>query len=416
MPDARVTGPADLFSALGIVDPAGARTDRELLELIVANLNDAVLITEGEASAPVGRRILFVNRAFTRLTGFTAAEARERTPDLTVGPETDRGALARIQAARRDLVPIREELIKYRKDGSTFWAELEVIPVLRADGRCSHYLGVMRDISERKALATRLLEADRMATIGALVAGIAHEINNPLTSVLTNIDFLGQQVESPELGQALDEARIAADRVRGIIADLKSFSRADDSSRVPLDPRKVLDASLQLARTAIRSRAKVVQTATGESLVLASEARLGQAFLNLILNAAQAIPDSGGPHVIATNVRTEGERTIIEVADTGIGILPEIRHRIFDPFFTTSAVERKGLGLWITRDIVTSLGGSLAVEDNVPRGTVMRISLPSVRGAVEKPAPPAAKARGRVMLIDDDVAVGKALFRLLSTR
>ena len=418
MAEGQVSGPSaprDDSPSLGELQRG--RAERDLHEITVANLNDAVLITEGEASATVGRRILFVNRAFTRITGFSEAEAQGRTPDLTVGPETDRGALTRIQNARRELVPVREELIKYRKDGSTFWAELEVIPVLRSDGRCSHFLGVMRDISERKALSARLLEADRMATIGSLFAGVAHEINNPLTSVLANLDFVRQRVGAQELEHALDEAHAAAERVRGIVSDLKSYTRADDSSRVPLDPRKVLDASLQMARSAINTRARVVRNTSGDSLVLASEARLGQVFLNLLLNAAQALPerDPGSP-VITTNVRGEDERTVIEIADTGSGILPEIRHRIFEPFFTTKGARHTGLGLWITRDIVSALGGSLSVEENVPRGTIVRVSLPNAKRAEERPKsePAAAKTRGRLMLIDDDVAVGRALYRLLS--
>jgi len=396
--------------------------ERELLEITVANLNDAVLITEGEASSDAGRCILFVNRAFTTITGFSEAEAQGRTPDLTVGPETDRATLARIQAARKNLVPIREELLKYRKDGSTFWAELDVVPVLRADGRCSHFLGVMRDITERKALATRLLEADRMATIGALVAGIAHEINNPLTSVLGNLDFLAKRIAQQDLAQPVEEARIAAERVRAIVSDLRSFSRADDKNATALDPEKVLDASLQMAKATIRDKAKLVRRSSGQTWVLATEARLGQVFLNLLLNAAQSIPE-GSPaheglleHFISTDVRQEGDRSIIEIADTGAGIPHEIRHRIFDPFFSGRGVGRTGLGLWIARDIVTSLGGTLTVEPARGRGTLVRISLPTARRTSEQPAARAAATpvRGRLLLIDDDAAVGKALSRLLS--
>lgn len=397
--------------------------ERALLEMVVANLNDAVLITEGTSSSSEGRRIVFVNRAFTAMTGFSEEEALRSTPGLTVGPLTDRGVLDRIQAARAALLPIRVELLKYRKDGSTFWVELDVLPVLDGEGQCTHFVGVMRDISERKLLSAKLLESDRMAALGTLVAGLAHEINNPLTYLIADLDHIASELpKEASLLASLEEARSGAEKVRSIVGDLQAFSRPNDAPLVPCDPRRVLDATIDLARNALEAKATVVKSYVGTSVVSAPPSKLGQVLLNVLLNAAQAIPE-GAPeaHRILVSVRPEEASTVIEISDTGSGIPEESLLRVFDPFFTTKPVGvGTGLGLWVSRQIVTGLGGTIEARSKVGAGTVLRIALPSLTPAPE-PAPKAPEAPVvlgpiRVLVVDDDAAVAAALARLIARR
>jgi PAS domain S-box-containing protein len=258
---------------------------------------------------------------------------------------------------------------------------------------------IARDLTERHHFASAMVEMDRMAAIGTLAAGVGHEINNPLAYVLANLEFVEGEIDDlvaeipadarrrleprlAELRQALADTSQGAHRVRTIIADLRTFSRGDETS-ILIDVRKVLDASARMAGVQIRQRATVVKTYADEvSPVLASDSRLGQVFLNLVVNAAQALPE-GAPaeqNRIELDVRDEGEFVRIDVADTGCGIPADILPRIFEPFFTTKpSGQGTGLGLGICRRIVHQLGGEISVTSEVGTGTRFVVRLPQAR-------------------------------------
>jgi signal transduction histidine kinase len=248
-----------------------------------------------------------------------------------------------------------------------------------------------RDITARKQMQARLLLADRLASVGTLAAGVAHEINNPLAFVLSNLGFLeedfrrlrgalpGEQLH--ELEQILRETREGADRVRHIVHDLRTLSRDEGEELSIVDVCGVVESSVGLVRNELRHRARVVKDLEPVPLVWASEGRLGQVLLNLLINAAHALP-TGHPdrNEVRVRVRAIADHVVIEVVDTGEGIAPEIRDRIFDPFFTTKPVGTgTGLGLSICHGIVTSLGGEISVESEVGRGSTFRLSLPAAR-------------------------------------
>ncbi len=300
-------------------------------------------------------------------------------------------------------------------------------------------LVVLRDVSEQKKLESQLMVSDRMASMGTLAAGVAHEINNPLAAVMANLEYVTASVESTmavegthgipsaawfleEVKGPLDDARQAADRVRLIVRDLKIFSRAPDvEERGPSDVKAVMESSLRMAWNEIRHRARVVKVYGQTPLVDANEARLGQVFLNLLVNAAQALPEG---HAERNEIRiTTGVhlgRVVVEVSDTGPGIPPGIIGRVFDAFFTTKAVGAgTGLGLAICQRIVTDMGGQLTVDSEVGKGARFRVVLPialqgerEVRAAVS-PAPVAAR-RGRILVVDDEEIILRAVSRSLS--
>jgi PAS domain S-box-containing protein len=423
-----------------------------LLATAVGDLQDAVLITQGERGPDGQRRIIFINKAFAEMTGFTEAEVIGNTPDLTIGPETDREQLKKIQVARDALVPVRVELLKYRKDKSTFWAELDVVPVLNDQRRCTHFLGVMRDVTERRAAYTRLLEQDRFAAIGTLAAGVAHEINNPLAYLLLNLTLLEGELPaliassrepSPrwaELLRALNEMRAGATRVARIVHDIQSFSNIDSPRSGPCEIPTLLDRAIQLACTGLPTRARVVCLYNGEGnddgelpQVAGDAARLAQVFLNLLINAIDSIPqDQIDKRRVEVKAYRQGPSVVVEIRDDGVGIPPEVLPRIFDPFFTTKDVGRgMGLGLSISRTIVQGLGGMMIVESTVNVGTVVRVTLPIVRTVrdtgmrrkavaqaehvdVGNEAAPSEAGRGRrILIVDDELAVGRSLQRAL---
>jgi CheY-like chemotaxis protein/two-component sensor histidine kinase len=230
------------------------------------------------------------------------------------------------------------------------------------------------------------------------------------------------QATPSELADEINDARTAAERVRRIVRDLKLFSRADEDKREALDVEQIMDSTLRMAENEIRHRARLVKEYGRVPRVFANESRLGQVFLNLVVNAAQAIPDGnveGNVIRITTCLGSDG-KVHVKVADTGPGIPPEIRRRLFTPFFTTKPIGTgTGLGLSISQRIVTALGGAISFESEVGKGTEFRVVLPVSQGSKELPVQPAPSAppphrRGRILVVDDEVAIGSVAKRILS--
>ncbi|MCA9675797.1 MAG: PAS domain S-box protein, partial [Myxococcales bacterium] len=257
-----------------------------------------------------------------------------------------------------------------------------------------------RDVTERKETEAQLIAADRMAAVGALSAGVAHEINNPLAAVVAGLDLALRHLADPAshsmstIRAEVRDARAAAWRIRDIVRDLRVFSRAEDEERGPVELREVLESTLRMARNEIRHRARLHTDYQPVPPVIATESRLGQVFLNLVINAAQALPEGhADAHEIRVATRLDDDgRVVVEIADTGSGMTAETIDRMFTPFFTTKpAGQGTGLGLAICQRIVTGLGGEITVTSEVGKGSVFRVHLP----AAEAPAPPAVAARSR---------------------
>jgi two-component system cell cycle sensor histidine kinase/response regulator CckA len=275
-------------------------------------------------------------------------------------------------------------------------------------------------------------ETERMASLGTLAAGVAHEINNPLSYVLGSLDVglreLGDLREllrgrsSQELTHisdavaALDSAREGAERVRNIVRDLMDFSRPSAGSGEAVDIEAILDAAIRMAWNEIRHRARLVKRYSGLSPVCGDEAKLAQVFLNLIMNAAQSIEGAPAENEVTISTSREQDAAVIEVSDTGSGIVDSQLPRVFEPFYTTKAAgSGVGLGLAICRNIVTSLGGEISVSSEPRRGTTFRVVLPfapedsAARRAVAEAPPEAEAARSRILIIDDEPLLGQTL-------
>jgi two-component system cell cycle sensor histidine kinase/response regulator CckA len=292
---------------------------------------------------------------------------------------------------------------------------------------------IARDITERKRAQMELVQSTRLASVGTLAAGVAHEINNPLTYVISNLDLVSEDLKRlrnvipagrlADLVEMTNDARTGAESVRKIVRGLKMFSRADEERRVTLDVKAAIDVSVEMAHNEIRHRARLVKDYGPVPMVSADEGRLGQVFINLLVNAAQAIPEGNvDANEIRVSTRTSATGcAVIEVRDTGAGIPPEVLGRIFDPFFTTKPIGiGTGLGLSICHGLVRELGGELQVESKLHEGTVFRMTLPPAteyRPEVLEPTTidaPAAAGRARVLIVDDDENVAEVVRRLLS--
>jgi signal transduction histidine kinase len=281
---------------------------------------------------------------------------------------------------------------------------------------------------ERELLLDRLVASERTASLGTLSAGIAHEINNPLASVVANLALLGEQLGEAaskpalmaELREAVSEAQRGAARVAQIVRGLKVFSRGDDERRRALDLAEIADSALRLVANELRHRARVVRDFTPAPPVEASEPHMVQVFVNLILNAAQSIPEGDADrNEVRVSIRPEGPgRVVAEVADTGAGMSPDVLARVFDPFFTTRRVgDGMGLGLSICHGIVTSLGGHIEAKSEPGKGSTFRVTLPAARVSASGEARGAREpvARARILLVEDDPLVARAVQRILGS-
>lgn len=283
--------------------------------------------------------------------------------------------------------------------------------------------------AERRRMQQQLLLADRLSSVGMLAAGIAHEINNPLAYVLGNVDFAmerlasGRSLDGAELAevvQALGQAREGSARIGHITRDLKVFCRSDaEPTAGPVNVRRVMESSISMAWNQIRHRAQLTRRFERVPVVNGDEHRLGQVFLNLLVNAAQAFPeDRMADNEIVVAIRVEDGKVLIEVEDNGNGMSPEQLSRAFEPFYTTKpAGVGSGIGLSICRSIVTDMGGEIGCQSLRGSGTTFRVELPAQEAVVHTTLPPRAELpqlpTSRVLVIDDEPALGAVVRRLL---
>lgn len=284
----------------------------------------------------------------------------------------------------------------------------------------------------------QVLRANRLAQIGTMAAGIAHEINNPLTFIVASQEHVqdehlpvlrellkdaGPEVQRilADVDQLLDEAVVGADRIQRVTEELKLFARTPEGSWAPADLAQVVRVSLRMARHNFEPGTDLVEAMTPGCMASVDEAKLGQVVINLLTNAAHAMHGRPDPRV-DLRVFRDGASVVIEVEDNGVGIPRENLDRIFSAFFTTKPVGAgTGLGLSVCRSIVAELGGDLDVESEVGVGTLFTVRLPAVEAVVpassliEIPTlKPTSARRLKVLVIDDEPMLRGLLARMLS--
>ena len=390
--------------------------------------------------APIGMAFLGpdgsvtrVNQRLCEMVGYSATELSKFEANAIVHPDD----VARTQRLMTQLIegtiPRFRVAKRYvRKDGTILDATLHA-SLLRDDhGKPCGVIAQIEDDTERKRSETRLALSDRMSSIGTLAGGIAHEINNPLSYILSNLEIAAEELRAADPGlsqrtsellELVDEARNGADRVRVIVGDLKTFSRIDVEQRVPLDLHGVIEKALKLAWNEIRHRAQLVKELGPVPLVLGDEPRLTHVLINLLVNAAQSIREG---HADKNEIRVvtftgDDGRAVVIVRDTGSGIAKEVIGRVFDPFFTTKDVGTgPGLGLSVSHAIVSAHGGEISASSEPGAGTEIRVVLPAASPApasdpqIAIPLDREGMARGRVLVIDDDTVIAGAMKRVVA--
>jgi PAS domain S-box-containing protein len=382
-----------------------------------------------------------LNPSWTRTLGWSIEELMARPSVEFVHPADREMTLAGRERLRSGATMGALTNRYLCKDGTFRWFEWRSV----ADAARGLVYAIARDVTEQKRAEQRLADAkelqeklqrqlifaDRMASVGTLAAGVAHEINNPLAYVTTNLTLaleelctlgaLSPSAQLADLKEMVTDAHAGAERIRKIIRGLKAFSRAEEEQRAIVEVIPLLDLSVNMTFNEIRHRARLVKDYGKIPRVEADEARLGQVFINLLVNAAQSLPegDSAAHEIrLATSTDAQG-RAVIQVSDTGPGISAEVVERIFDPFFTTKPVGvGTGLGLSICHTIVTGMGGEIGVDSKVGSGTTFRVVLPAASTVQEEAAassspPKKDLACAAVLVVDDEPAIGLVFRRVL---
>jgi signal transduction histidine kinase len=280
-----------------------------------------------------------------------------------------------------------------------------------------------RTISSVSNLQDQLARSEHMASLGLMAAGVAHEINNPLSYILSNLSFAAERAIDQESRLALREALEGAGRVRDIVRDLKTLSRLESEDELkPVDARNAVDAALKLAFDEVRHRAKIQRHFSEVPQVLGDETRLVQVMLNLVTNAAQSIaPGAPDDNQISVEVKLAdngADEVVIVVSDTGAGISPAHLPKVFEPFFTTKpAGEGTGLGLSICHRLVHGMGGHIHVSSQEGQGSRFSIFLcvAAPYSDLEATVPdqvPSSLRRLRLLIVDDEVMVARAAQRV----
>jgi len=347
--------------------------NEEKWRVLAQSLPDFVVMMDRDAT------ILTINHVLPHLTEANVVGKPGATyVDASVVPEWTRN----FEIAATTGEPQRFETRGEGPSGQVSWYESTFVPIKAGDGT-TRVLLVARDITERRAMIASLAEKERLASVGMVAASVAHEIMNPLTYVLANLDFAtsGKYGDEARREKSLSEAREGARRMQQIVWDLRALGRAGNEELFYVDPRSVFEIALRLSGPEVTRSAHVSLDLGEVPGVLASESRLCQVFINLLVNAAQAMETRPAAER-EIHVRTRSDEAAglvgVEIKDTGEGIANDRLTRIFEPFYTTKKTGT-GLGLSICRDIVKRMGGRIDVESEVGKGTTFTVWLSTMR-------------------------------------
>ena len=392
------------------------RAQRRWYSATLRAIGDAVLTADAQG------RVSLLNAAAERLTGWAELEALGRPVGEVLRLVREQGR-APVEGLVEGVLgggaggEAAGPLLLLGREGAEVPVDATVSPIpsdataAGAGGAASEgAVVVFRDVGPQRRMQQQLALNDRLIALGTLAAGVAHEINNPLSYAHHNLAFLQRElgalrgagaaapVPGPEVleewREAVGDLREGMTRIQRIVEDLRVFGRVEHSEEPePLDVNVALERALKLTHHTLESRA-LVERAVGAGLprVRGVEGRLTQVFVNLLVNAAQALPAGPrGQNRVRVASRRVGDWVEVAVRDNGPGIPEDVRRHIFEPFFTTKAVgQGSGLGLSISHGIVTRLGGRLEVESEPGRGAEFRVLLPAVDAAPAAPRPPLA--------------------------
>ncbi len=341
---------------------------------------------------------VYISPAVESLTGYPAEDfmARRRSLSSVTHPE-DRGVVRReVLAALEQRRPFHLSYRMIDRDGGIRHVTERGQPVYAEHDEVEYLDGVVFDVTDIHQMRQRVLINSKMAAVGNLAAGVAHEINNPLTIAMANLEFVADELAAGDDGDDGDEVETAIEkvqdgiaRVRNIIDDLRSFTDAADSRADQIDLQRLTSWAVQRTQKrigAVRAE-QIITELTPVSLVWASEVGVVQVIWNLLDNGLEAISrrdDDGG--CVQVSLHDDEERVILQICDDGPGMADEVAQRAFEPFFTTKTVgQGAGLGLFVCKGLVEGMDGQLDLETSPGEGTCIQITFPAFRPHYSEP-------------------------------
>jgi two-component system, sporulation sensor kinase C len=326
--------------------------------------------------------VVYVNPAFEAMTGYSLQEIRGQNCRILQGFQTEQPARAIIRQALHERREVFTVLRNYRKDGTPFWNELYLSPIRDAEGEVTHFVGIQSDVTARIDFETALRESEKLAAVGRLASSIAHEINNPLESVMNLIYLAQRTVCSPETQTYLALADHEMQRVKLIASQSLRFYKQSTKPQA-IGCTGLLDPVLALyGSRLLNARVTVERRERSTVPILCMESEIRQVLNNLISNAIDSMHSLGGRLLIRTREaiepRSGAPGVLITIADTGHGIEPDALKDIYTAFYTTKGIGGTGLGLWISSEIILRHHGRLIVRSRggPSPGTIFQLFLP----------------------------------------
>ncbi|MGA7121917.1 MAG: ATP-binding protein [Polyangiaceae bacterium] len=422
------------------------RLSERWFEIALRSIGDAVIATD------VHGAVTFMNQVAEALTGYFGDDALGSNIDDVLrlvsptGKHVDNPLWTALATKAHVQLPVNTSLVD--RNGSSFFIEDSISSIVDDDSEIVGAVIVFRDVTERRKLEQRLAQTERLASIGMMVAGVGHEINNPLSYVIANVAFSVEELKKvldelrasgrgpadgptvqwsierlESISLALRDASVGNEKMRALVDDLRPFSRSDTASTELFDLPDVIETAIKMTASTIRHHARLRKEYGTTPFVEGRPGQLTQVLTNLIVNAAQAIGE-GRAELNEIRIRTMVDasgRAVIEVHDSGPGIPAEVLPNIFDAFFTTKPVgDGTGLGLAICHNVIASWGGEITVESALGNGSTFRVALPPARSSgihkkvAERPSQPPSRL-GKVLVVDDERAIGEAIVRMLGS-